>query len=74
MAKVFCYKKLCAYRSKRKSGSVNKRGEPLYRCLLDDIIILDYCPSDEQYYADGKVCECLNFKLIEGYEKVEDGD
>lgn len=73
MAKVYCYKELCTNRSKRKSKFTNTAGDPLYRCLLEDIVIINYIPGDEEYYGDSKVCECLGFKLRDDYEK-ENGD
>lgn len=72
---VYCYKENCANRSKRKSKYNNRKGEPLFKCLVSDIIITNYCPGDEESYSETKVCECLNFALkdVEKYKYLSEG-
>ncbi|MCR5669890.1 MAG: hypothetical protein K6G10_02705 [Butyrivibrio sp.] len=43
---VYCYCENCKYRSKRKSKTVNKAGEPMYKCLRKAIVIGELDGSD----------------------------
>jgi hypothetical protein len=63
MTAVYCYRENCINRSNRKSQLKNKRGEPLYRCKKDILVISDLKGHDNDILKEAipEASRCLNF-------------
>lgn len=69
---IYCYKKDCIYRSKRKSKAVNNVGEPMYKCLCKDVVIGIEYKEDTELDEDGEYTDvtklvptCISYKEVE---------
>lgn len=68
---VYCYMTDCKNRSSRKSKHKNNAGQPLYRCLLNNIIVDEHANVD----VTGEECEdnkMNNMSYCMSYRPKED--
>lgn len=63
MAAVYCYREQCKFRSVRKSRANNRRGEPLYRCTKDIVVITENVDGDIIDFSKTNTCVCLGFEF-----------
>jgi len=61
MSNVYCNIESCQYRSKRRSQSKNKKGDWLYKCTKESLVILPYCDGEGIDYGENTVT-CLGYR------------